>query len=113
MKRHHGESLVSASATMKYADYEKNEHGVPQLPKGHAGRLLVTLAAIDYLERPTVTSISQLTGLHRALIDDYVKALNSQFLTQIERDDSVFRIDSWGPLLKTEGIVNLLTSHFI
>lgn len=98
---------------MKYADYEKNEHGVPQLPKGHAGRLLVTLAAIDYLERPTVTSISQLTGLHRALIDDYVKALNAQYLTQIARDDSVFRLDSWGPLLKAEGIETLLTSHFI
>jgi hypothetical protein len=97
---------------MKYADYEKNEHGVPQLPKGHAGRLLLTLAAIDYLERPTVASISELTGLHRGLIDDYVQALNVQLLTQIVRDGPVFRLDSCGELLNIEGIRKLLTCHF-
>lgn len=97
---------------MKYEDYEKNEHGVPQLPKGHAGRLLVTLAAIDYLERPTVASIAELTGLHRAMIDDYVKSLNVQFLTQIVRDGPVFRLDSWGGVLHADGVRKLLTCHF-
>lgn len=96
-----------------YDKYEKNEHGVPQLPKGHAGRLLVCLAAIDYLERPSVAAISELTGLTRASIDDYVKALNHQFMTQIVRDGPVFHLCSWGELLNPQGIRKLLTCRFI
>jgi hypothetical protein len=98
---------------MKYEDYEKNEHGVPQLPKGHAGRLLVTLAAIDYLERPSVAAISELTGFNRGSIDDYVRALNLQFETQIVRDGPVFRLDSWGTILNADGVRKLLTCTFI
>ncbi|WP_202802449.1 hypothetical protein [Pseudomonas asplenii] len=47
------------------SEYEVNEHGVPQYPKGHAGRLFVTLAAIDCLERATATSVAALTGLSK------------------------------------------------
>lgn len=95
-----------------YDEYEKNEHGVPQFPKGHSGRLLVCLAAIDYLERPSVAAISELTGIHRALIDKTVRALNQEFMTAIVKDGPVFRLDSWGQILSAEGIRNLLTCHF-
>lgn len=101
---------MSADVMLEYAT---NEHGVPQYPKGHAGRLLVCLAAIEYLNRPTVASISEFTGIHRALIDNYVRALNTQFCTQIVRDDSAFRLISWGPILSAEGVRNMLTCHFI
>ncbi|MCO8166180.1 hypothetical protein NJC40_00080 [Pseudomonas sp. 21LCFQ02] len=95
-----------------YDKYEKNEHGVPQLPKGHAGRLLVCLAAIDYLERPSVVTISDFTGIHRALIDKAVVALNDQFMTSIVKDGAVFRIVAWGDILSAEGVRKLLTIHF-
>lgn len=93
--------------------YELNEKGVPQFPKGHAGRLLVTLATIDYLDRPTCKSISDFTGLHRAMIDEYVQSLNEQLMTQIVKDGPVFRIESWGSILNASGIRDLLTCHFI
>lgn len=90
-------------------EYATNEHGVPQYPKGHAGRLLVTLAAIDLLERPSVAAISEITGCNRGSVDEYVRSLNDQFLTQIVKEGPVFRIDSWGPLLRPEGVRQLLT----
>lgn len=95
-----------------YDEYEKNEHGVPQLPKGHAGRLLVCLAAIDYLERPSVVAISEFTGIHVALIDKAVLALNKQFMTTVIREGAVFRLISWGEILREEGVRKLLTIHF-
>lgn len=84
--------------------YEVNEHGVPQYPKSHAGRLLVTLAAIDKLERATATSVAVLTGLSKGKINDYVLVLNAQYGTRIKKDGPVFSIESWGNLLKPAGV---------
>lgn len=91
---------------------EVNENGVPQYPKGHAGRLLVTLAAIDRLERATASSVAALTGLSKSKIDDYVQALNAEFGTVIAKDGPVFRIDSWGEILKKNGVQKALTVPF-
>lgn len=92
--------------------FDVNENGVPQYPKGHAGRLLVTLAAIDMLERPTATSVAALTGLSKGKIDDYVHALNAEFGTVIVKVGPVYRVDSWGEILKQEGVKNALTVPF-
>ncbi|MFA4834516.1 MAG: hypothetical protein WC749_00390 [Dehalococcoidia bacterium] len=92
--------------------FEVNENGVPQYPKGHAGRLLVTLAAIDRLERPTATSVAALTGLSKGKIDDYVHALNVEFGTVIAKDGPVYRVDSWGEILMREGVKKTLTVPF-
>lgn len=89
-----------------------NENGVPQYPKGHAGRLLVTLASIDRLERATASSVAALTGLSKSKIDDYVQALNAEFGTVIMKDGPVFRIDSWGEILKQSGVKKALTVPF-
>ena len=81
-----------------------NEHGVPQYPKGHTGRLLVTLAAIDKLERPTATSVAALTGLSKGKIDVYVQALNDEMGVSIVKEGPAYRIESWGNLLKAGGV---------
>lgn len=78
---------------------ELNEHGVPQYPKGHTGRLLVTLAAIDKLDSPTSSSVAAQTGLSKGNIDTYVKALNEQLLTVIVKNGPEYVIESWGDLL--------------
>jgi len=91
------------------AEIEVNEHGVPQYPKGHTGRLLVTLAAIDKLERPTATSVAALTGLSKGKIDDYVYALNSELGMTITKEGPEYRIDNWGELLKKMGVRKCLT----
>lgn len=85
-----------------------NEHGVPQYPKGHAGRLLVTLAAIDHLKRPTVMTIAELTGLSKGKVDDYVQALRNEFGVTISKTESVYSIDGWGVILKRAGVKTVL-----
>lgn len=92
--------------------FDVNENGVPQYPKGHAGRLLVTLAAIDRLERPTATSVAALTGLSKGKIDDYVLALNAEFGTVIVKDGPAYRVESWGEILKRTGVKKTLTVPF-
>ncbi|MFJ3109920.1 hypothetical protein [Pseudomonas putida] len=89
--------------------FDVNENGVPQYPKGHAGRLLVTLAAIDRLERPTASSVAALTGLSKGKIDDYVHALNAEFGTVIIKDGPEYRVESWGEILKRTGVKKALT----
>ena len=89
-----------------------NENGVPQYPKGHAGRLLVTLAAIARMERPTTFSVAALTGLSKGKIDDYVKALNLEFGTVIVKEGTVYRVVSWGEILNREGVEKTLTVPF-
>lgn len=88
--------------------YSLNEHGVPQYPKSHAGRLLITLAAIDHLERATATSVAAFTGLSKGKIDDYVRALNSEFGTSIVKEGPEFRIESWGEILNLAGVKKAL-----
>jgi len=89
--------------------FEVNENGVPQYPKGHAGRLLVTLAAIDRLERATASSVAALTGLSKGKIDDYVQALNAEFGTVIVKNGPEYQVESWGEILKRAGIKKTLT----
>lgn len=86
-----------------------NPYGVPQYPKGHTGRLLVTLAAIDYLENPTAQTIADLTGLSKGNIGNYVAALNDELGTDIVKVGPVFKIESWGDVLKKTGVRRALT----
>ncbi|MBX8557007.1 hypothetical protein K5D56_25430 [Pseudomonas cichorii] len=92
--------------------FDVNENGVPQYPKGHAGRLLVTLAAIDRLERATASSVSALTGLSKGKIDNYVQALNAEFGTLIVKDGPEYRVESWGEILKRTGVKKALMAPF-
>ena len=90
-------------------EYNVNEYGVPQYPKGHTGRLLVALAAIDKLDRPTAASVAALTGLSKGKVDDYVRALNDELDMTIIKDGPEYQIESWGRLLKKAGVKKCLT----
>lgn len=87
-----------------------NTHGVPQYPKGHSGRLLAVMAAIDLLERPTAYTIAGLTGLSKGNIDRYVAALNTELGTCVQKDTTgQYQIESWGKILNPEGVKTALT----
>lgn len=88
----------------------KNENGVPQYPKGHAGRLLVVLAAITKLEHASAVNIAAYTGLSQGNIDVYVSKLNDEFGTWILKEKGRYWIESWGPLLKEAGVLRALVS---
>jgi hypothetical protein len=87
---------------------DTNEYGVPQYPKGHTGRLLVALAAIDVLDRPTASTIAAFTGLQKTHIDNYVQKLNAELGTRIDKDGPVYRIAEWGVILNSEGVRALI-----
>ncbi len=80
--------------------FQLNQNGVPLYPKGHVGRLLVTLAAIESLGNlqrlATPTSVEAMTGLQKGNIDTYVTTLNSQFGTWVVKSGGAYEIWSWG-----------------
>lgn len=86
------------------SEFEINERGVPQYPKGHAGRLLATLAAIDLLADATAIRIAEYTGLSKGNIDTYVKVLNTQLGTSIVKEGSAYKIHEWGSVLQKNGV---------
>lgn len=92
------------------AEHEVNDHGVPQYGRGHAGRMLVALAAIDHLKRPTAVSVSALTGLSQSKVDAYVAALHDELGVKIVKEAAVYRIESWGVLVKRSGVKHCLTT---
>lgn len=89
-------------------EYEVNQHGVPQYPKGDARRLFVVLAAIDSLERPTITTLAAYTGHNKGTIDADVVKLREQYGVDIGRDGAVFVLRSWGDVLKRAGVKKYL-----
>lgn len=94
----------TGEAQLKQDRTETNEHGVPQYPKGDVRRLFVLLSAIDQLERPTLTSLANFTGHNKGTIDADVFKLREQFGVSIDRDGPVFRLRSWGEVLKKNGV---------
>lgn len=84
----------------------KNEGAtiVDPYPRSDARRLFVLLAAIDRLERPTLTSLSAATGHNKGTIDADVLRLSEQYGIDIAKEDAVYRIVSWGDLLKKDGV---------
>lgn len=88
--------------------FNKNEFGVPQYPENDARRLFVLLAAIDLLERPTLSAIADLTGLERDTIEADVTKLKEQFDVLLFKVGDVYRIESWGDVLKKSGVKKFL-----
>jgi hypothetical protein len=87
-----------------------NPSGVPQYPRGHAGRLLVVLAAIAKLDRPTAVSVANLTGLSKGNIDRLVMdELPDQFGVITTKNGPVYSIEDWGNILREEGVRKCLT----
>lgn len=87
---------------------EMNAHGVPQYPKADARRLFVLLAAIDKLERPTLTSLADYTGHNKGTIDADVAKLIEQYGVAIVKTGPVYDIESWGEILKKNGVKKVL-----
>lgn len=86
----------------------KNEFGVPQYPEHDARRLFVLLAAIELLERPTLSAIADLTSLDRDTIEADVAKLKEQFDVSLLKIGDVYRIASWGDVLKRQAIKRFL-----
>lgn len=86
----------------------KNQFGVPQYPKDDARRLFVLLSAIDLLERPTISAIADLTGLDRESIDGDAQRLRVEYGVTLHKIGEIYRIESWGDVLKKNGVKRFL-----
>lgn len=88
--------------------FSKNEFGIPLYPEGDARRLFVLLAAIDLLERPTVSAIADFTNHDKDTIDKDVAILQEQFGVLLLKVGHVYRIESWGGILNQQGVRTFL-----
>ena len=88
-----------------------NEFGVPQYPDTDVRRLIVLLAAIDLLERPTQSAVADLSGYPRGAIDAGVMRLREELGVNLHRVGEIYHIADWGPLLKENGVRQHLTSR--
>ena len=86
----------------------KNQFGVPQYPESDARRLFVLLAAIELLERPTISAIADLTSLPRDAIEIGIRVLEQQYGVQLIHMGEVYRIESWGDVLNRDGVMRHL-----
>jgi hypothetical protein len=88
--------------------FQKNQFGVPQYPDSDVRRLFVLLSAIDLLERPTASAIADLTSYNKESIDDEVGKLREQFGVVLHKVGEVYHIESWGEVLKKNGVKKYL-----
>jgi hypothetical protein len=82
-------------------------------PKGDVRRLLALALAIADEDRATLTTLSGRTGHHKQTIQDDVEKLRVQLGIIIEKDGPVYRLASWGPVIKQTGLRKFLRGQFI
>ncbi|MGE5623099.1 MAG: hypothetical protein ACM3WS_08090 [Bacillota bacterium] len=88
--------------------FARNQFGVPLYPENDARRLFVLLSAIDLLERPTVSAIADLTSHDKDTIDADMAKLREQFGVVLHKSGEIYRIESWGEVLKKRGVKRYL-----
>lgn len=86
----------------------RNQFGVPQYPLDDARHLLVLLAAIDLLERPTVSALADFTGFNRDRIDLDAIKLREQFGVVLHKVGEIYRLESWGDVLNKDGVTRVM-----
>ncbi|WP_205710497.1 MULTISPECIES: helix-turn-helix domain-containing protein [Burkholderia cepacia complex] len=82
-------------------------------PKGDVRRLLALALAIADEERATLTTLSTRTGHHKQTIQDDIEKLRDQLGIAIEKDGPVYRLVSWGPVIKQSGLRKFLLGQLI
>lgn len=88
--------------------FHTNHFGIPQYPHDDARRLFVLASAIDLLERPTATAIDDLTGIDKSIVDSEIDKLREQFGMVIHKFGDIYRIESWGDILKRDGVMKAM-----
>ncbi len=82
---------------------------IPQYPKGDLRRLLAVLAAIDAPGGATLVQIVARTGLDKKSITRLIGQAIEQASVEVDKDGPVYRITSWGEILKRAGVKKALT----
>lgn len=81
---------------------------VDDFKKGDMRRIWFVLGAVAKLERATLTTIVNETGLPKGSVNDLLnKIMDGQIPTLImNKKDAVYSVESWGNLINKKGIVS-------
>jgi hypothetical protein len=91
-------------------NYQTNEHGVVQYPKGDTRRMFVLLAAIDELPAPNLKNLENYIGSNRSTILSDIEKVQTQLGVKIGRHNYNYFIIDWGETLKKAGVKKHLKS---
>lgn len=70
--------------------------------------MFALLVAIDALERPTLTTLTEYTGHNKGTITADIEKLREQYGVDIAKNGAVFSVVSWGEVLKKTGVKNII-----
>ncbi len=102
---HCSRAIDSPNETIKMTKrYATNKYGVIQFPKGDVRRLLVLVAAIDRLERPTITTLAKYTGHNKGVIQKDVAKVSEQLGIIVEKHDATYSVSDWGEIVKKRAV---------
>jgi hypothetical protein len=68
--------------------------------RGDVRKLLRVALAASELEAPTLNNLARVTGMHKQVLIDDLERLQNQLGIVIQKDESSYRLVSWGPILK-------------
>ncbi len=82
------------------------------LKKGDMRRTWFVLGAVAKLDRPTLTTIVEATGLPKASVNDTLnKIMDNQIPgLYLEKTGAVYSISEWGEIVKKNGVINFFNS---
>jgi len=86
-----------------FANRETGMNEVPNYPKRDLRRMLVVLAAIDTINDATLVKIARLTAIDKKTVINLIEKARTQAGVVIEKNESVYVIESWGPVIKRAG----------
>jgi hypothetical protein len=100
------EELAKQMATIQGTPTHRTDIDVPgykDFPKSDARRYFTALLSVDKLkERATIHYVAQDIGCTRAEAQRALEATATQFGVVFQRDGSLYRIENWGVLNKSE-----------
>jgi DNA-binding transcriptional regulator LsrR (DeoR family) len=77
-------------------------------PKGDLRRMLTVLAAIELLPVATIQLVAEEVGLDRRTVKHLIDQARDEACVSIRKDESVYSIISWGPVLRKEAAIKAL-----
>jgi hypothetical protein len=79
-----------------------------ELKKGDMRKVWFVLGAVATLDRPTLTTIVNATGLAKPTVYDALnKIIGGQIPTlEMVKSDAVYSIENWGDLVNKKGVIS-------
>ena len=83
-----------------------------EFKKGDMRRTWFVLGAVAKIDRPTLTTIVQATGLPKASVNDTLKKMMDNQIPGlvIEKKGAVYTVTAWGEIVKKNGVISFFNA---